>query len=126
MMDSEDLDAAAIASPGRTHYEYLRECIGRGLDVFCEKPFLEPDREQFAGDLKGILDLAGQKGRTLAMNSQWPFCLPYYEELCGRIDPVHVRSFHVRLSPLCTGIGMIPDSAPHALSSLHAALGHGG
>ncbi len=125
MMDKEELDAVAIASPGNTHYAYLKECIGRGLSIFCEKPFLEPGRDHFMEDVASLLSLASSGGNPLAMNSQWPFCLPFYEELCGRTDPGDVRSFSIRLSPMCAGIDMIPDSVPHGLSILHAALGEG-
>jgi len=61
----------------------------------------------------------------VAMNSQWPFSLASYEELCGPIEPPAVRTFSIRLSPVCSGPAMIPDSMPHVLSILHATLGEG-
>ncbi|HNY65680.1 MAG TPA: Gfo/Idh/MocA family oxidoreductase [Deltaproteobacteria bacterium] len=125
MTDREDLDAVAIASPAETHYTYLCASIDLGLSVFCEKPFLDPSRDDMPGDLETLFHLAMRKGTTVAMNSQWPFCLPAYEELCGRLNPREIRRFSIRLSPLSEGAAMIPDSVPHGLSLLHAVLGPG-
>jgi hypothetical protein len=68
---------------------------------------------------------AQEKGIIIAMNSQWPFCLPSYEALCGMTDPERIKEFSIRLSPLSLGREMIPDSVPHALSLLYCAAGSG-
>ena len=59
------------------------------------------------------------------MNSQWPFALPYYDELCGTVDANTIERFDMRLSPLCSGKEMIIDSVPHALSVLFCKCGPG-
>lgn len=125
MVSSESLDAIAIASPASTHYAYLLEAIDRGLSVFCEKPFLDPAESDVDGRLETVFTRASAAQVTIAMNSQWPFCLPFYEELCGSIRAQDVRSFSMRLSPIVSGPDMIPDSVPHALSMLYAAIGGG-
>jgi hypothetical protein len=125
MVGQEDLDAVAIASPAQTHYTYLSASMEHRLSVFCEKPFLDPSRDDLPGDLETLFHLARKNGATVAMNSQWPFCLPSYEELCGTLLPEKVHRFSIRLSPLSTGREMIPDSVPHGLSLLHAVLGAG-
>jgi hypothetical protein len=125
MVEHEDLGAVAVASPLGTHYAYLSSIMEHGLSVFCEKPFLDPARDNLPGDLDTLFHLARAKGVTVAMNSQWPFCLPSYEELFGTLLPSGVRTFSIRLSPLSEGADMIPDSVPHALSLLYAVLGTG-
>lgn len=125
MIASEKLDAIAIASPARAHHEYLASALEKGLSVLCEKPFLNPDRENIGKELESLFEISRQKGTTVAMNSQWPFCLPFYDELCGRVHPCDIKSFFIRLSPLCSGADMIPDSVPHGLSILYCALGKG-
>ncbi|HQJ07825.1 MAG TPA: Gfo/Idh/MocA family oxidoreductase [Deltaproteobacteria bacterium] len=125
MIASEKLDAVAIASPVQTHREYLLSALEDGLSVLCEKPFLDPGREKIGKELESLFEISRQKGTTVAMNSQWPFCLPFYDELCGYIHPYDIRSFFIRLSPLCSGSDMIPDSVPHGLSILYCALGKG-
>lgn len=125
MISSENLDAVAIASPASTHYAYLLEAIDKGLSVFCEKPFLDPADGGAAGRLKSLFQRSSAAKVTIAMNSQWPFCLPFYERLCGHVRAADVRSFSMRLSPIVSGPDMIPDSVPHALSILYAAIGEG-
>lgn len=126
MVSREDLQAVAIASPAESHLGLLKASIARGLSVFCEKPFLDPSRENLLDELDDVFRQASAGGGTVvAMNSQWPFCLAAYEELCGALVPAEVRRFSIRLSPICSGLAMIPDSVPHALSILHAALGPG-
>ena len=62
---------------------------------------------------------------TVGMNSQWPFTLPFYQELCGTIDPAKIDRFFMRLSPVCTGKEMILEALPHALSILYTVCGTG-
>ncbi|MCK9263869.1 MAG: Gfo/Idh/MocA family oxidoreductase [Desulfomonilia bacterium] len=125
MVSREDIQAVAIASPPESHLGFLKASLARGLSVFCEKPFLDPSRADLSDELDNVFGQAGVEGKTIAMNSQWPFCLGAYEELCGLLVPAEVRRFSIRLSPICSGLAMIPDSVPHALSILHTALGPG-
>ncbi len=125
MVSREDIQAVAIASPAESHLDFLKGSLKRGLSVFCEKPFLDPSRKDLTDELNDIFEQAWAEGNTVAMNSQWPFCLGAYEELCGSLVPAGVRRFSIRLSPICSGPAMIPDSVPHALSILYAVLGPG-
>ncbi|MBN2298970.1 MAG: Gfo/Idh/MocA family oxidoreductase [Deltaproteobacteria bacterium] len=125
MIHEEDIDAVAIASPTQTHLSYIRECIDAGVHVFCEKPFISPDVEDTEVVMDEIFTQAGSSGITIAMNSQWCFSLPFYENLCGSAAGEGSTEFTMRLSPVCTGAGMIPDSIPHALSMLYTVLGSG-
>lgn len=125
MAAKEDLDAVAVASPEQTHHSFLGACLEQGYSVFCEKPFIDPGQKDAAGILEALFALSREKQAVVAMNSQWPFCLPFYEKLCGSIDPGSAGRFFMRLSPVCEGMDMIPDSAPHCLSILHTALGKG-
>jgi predicted dehydrogenase len=125
MMSLCSPECVVIASPISTHRAYLEECIAAGVHVFCEKPFVTPDDETAPAWIEDILQRAHDRGLAVAMNSQWPFSLPSYEELCGRLDPAAIRRFSIRLSPQSGGPGMIPDSVPHALSLLYCAAGRG-
>ncbi|MCC6497750.1 MAG: Gfo/Idh/MocA family oxidoreductase [Propionibacteriaceae bacterium] len=43
MLADQQLDAVVIATPSWLHGQMVRECLSRGLHVFCEKPFcLDP------------------------------------------------------------------------------------
>lgn len=39
MIDNEKLDFVVIATPTRLHYPMVKYTLGKGLNVFCEKPF---------------------------------------------------------------------------------------
>lgn len=125
MMTSENLDAVAIASPAPTHHAYLRSALEEGLSVLCEKPFLDAGHENIGKELESLFEISRQKGTTVSMNSQWSFCLPFYEEVSGHTNNRDIRCFSIRLSPLCSGPDMILDSVPHGLSILYSILGKG-
>ncbi|HOO46424.1 MAG TPA: Gfo/Idh/MocA family oxidoreductase [Deltaproteobacteria bacterium] len=125
MIDAEEIDAVAIASPVQTHLPYIRKCIEAGVHIFCEKPFISPEIRDSKLVLDEIFTRAEKAGITIAMNSQWCFSLPYYEGLCGREATGRSTMFTMRLSPVCSGADMIPDSVPHALSMLYTMFGQG-
>ncbi len=125
MVDRESPDLVVIASPSSTHYDYLAKCVDSSLHVFCEKPFVSWETEDAATGVERMLTKAKDKGLTVAMNSQWPFSVPYYEQLCGRIQAEESHRFFMRLAPSCTGREMVPESVPHALSLLYSVFGPG-
>lgn len=125
MAENALFDAIAIASPAATHHDYLIRSIEAGAHIFCEKPFLCAEGNELEELLEHIFTLAAAKNLTIAMNSQWPFSLPCYEELCGSIDPLNADRFFIHLSPACTGREMIIEAVPHALSILYAVFGSG-
>jgi hypothetical protein len=118
-------DAVAIASPSATHCGYLFKSLEAGMHVFCEKPFIVDESGGVNKVLHDIFQLAGDKNLTVAMNSQWPFSFPYYEELCGTIESPEIERFYLRSSPPFTGKEMILESVPHALSLLYCKCGPG-
>jgi len=118
-------DTVVIASPVATHYEYLIQSLEAGAHIFCEKPFVFSEKNDIEKMLTNIFSLAEAGNLTVGMNSQWPFSLPFYDELCGSIEPGKVDRFYMRLSPNCTGKEMILEAAPHALSILYACCGSG-
>ena len=125
MMHLEKPNAVVIASPLRTHYDYLMKSIDLGLNIFCEKPFFWQKKKDVSLMLDNLFDKAASKKLTVAMNSQWPFSIPFYEDLCGPLEGQTMTSFFMRLSPGCSGKEMILESLPHALSMLYFVLGAG-
>ena len=125
MLQEAQPDAVAIASPASTHFEYLMAAVSAGLHVFCEKPFIWDEEADLREQLDRVFSEAERRQATVAMNSQWPFSLPGYEELCGSLRGETVGSFCVRLSPQCVGREVIVESVPHALSLLYCTCGEG-
>jgi scyllo-inositol 2-dehydrogenase (NADP+) len=57
MLDSANIEAVIVSTPSKFHAPMVRDCLDRGLHVFCEKPFcLDP------GDSIALAELARQKG----------------------------------------------------------------
>jgi len=127
MMNRERPDAVVIASPALTHYEYLTKCVREGVHVFCEKPFVWQDKSDININslLNNIFETAESNDLKIAMNSQWPFSLPYYEQLCGPVHSQEVDTYFIRLSPVVLRKEMILESVPHALSILYTVFGDG-
>ncbi len=124
LIDRHRPDAFIIASPAATHADYCARAVAAGMHVLCEKPFIW-DNGCNPRLATRILDNANTQGLIVAMNSQWPFVLPIYEQLCGLPPASQIESFHIQLAPLSRGRDMIPDSMPHALSILYTVLGQG-
>ncbi|QZY47752.1 Gfo/Idh/MocA family protein [Mycolicibacterium austroafricanum] len=56
MLQSTNMDAAVISTPSKFHAPMVRDCLERGIHVFCEKPFcLDP------ADSAALADLARRK-----------------------------------------------------------------
>jgi len=125
MVRAEKPEVAAIASPSSTHYEYLLKCLDLGLHIFCEKPFLWGDITDIPKRIEDIFEKARGQRITIAMNSQWPFSIDAYEEICGKIRIRKTNNFFVRMSPFSPGPAMIPESVSHPLSILYCQLGAG-
>lgn len=125
MLRTEKPDAMVIASPSSTHDEYLLKCLDLGLHIFCEKPFIWDDHTDIIERVEDIFEKARKKKLTIAMNSQWPFSIDYYEEICGKIMIKESNKLFIRMSPFSPGKVMIPESVPHPLSILFCLLGPG-
>lgn len=125
MIENEKPDTAVIATPSSSHYEYLKKCINRGLNVFCEKPFIWNQRGETKKIVEDIFKRAINDKLIVAMNSQWPFAMNCYQEICGTIAPKDCHKFFISMSPISFGSGMIPESVPHALSILYFFLKEG-
>lgn len=125
MIRAEKPDAVVIASPSSTHYDYLVKCVDLGINIFCEKPLVWQERMDVRKAVEDVFKKAKEKNITIAMNSQWPFSVEYYEKIYGKVKAKKSNQFVMRLSPFSVGKEMIPDSVPHALSLLYQLLGAG-
>ncbi len=127
MAEKERPEAVVIASPTPSHLKYLLQCIETGVHVFCEKPFIHQDENDMDISLllENIFEKAEPKNLKMAMNSQWPFSLPFYESLCGPVEKQKSNTFFIRLSPMVSGKEMILDSVPHVLSMLYYVFDDG-
>lgn len=112
-----DIDAIAIATPPRTHYELARKALEGGKHVLVEKP-LATDPEQ----AESLLRLADGVDRTVMPGHTFVYSPPVNKvrELIasGEIGDVYfVTSSRMNLG-LYQSDGVISDLAPHDISIL--------
>lgn len=113
--------AVVIACPHESHATFLRHALDAGLHVLCEKPLVWGDADPVVegeGLARAFLDAR----RHLHVNTQWPFTLPTYARLFPETRGSAPARFRMHLSPRSTGLAMLVDALPHALSMLAALL----
>ncbi|TDJ66681.1 MAG: hypothetical protein E2O37_02100 [Proteobacteria bacterium] len=84
LLANTPVDIVAICSPAEVHLHHLEVAVEAGCHVFCEKPMwwsteLAIDsgaRAEIRQRAAALVDRYTQKGRFLALNTQWPFTLP--------------------------------------------------
>jgi predicted dehydrogenase len=118
-----DVDAVAIATPIRTHYELARTALEHGKHVFVEKP-LTANSAQAAE----LVALAERSGRVLMVGHTFMYN-PAVEELrrlvqSGALGSLYyVDAMRVNLGIFQRDINVMWDLAPHDLSILNYVLG---
>jgi len=115
LLEAERPDAVSICTPPGVHYDQAKRCLGAGLHVLCEKPFvLHPSRNTSDGAIE-LITLALQQRRIITVNTQWPSVLRYVPPL---VDISTVKNFFMYTQPGVRGVGMLWDHLPHANSML--------
>jgi len=63
MLDAVDVEAVVISTPSKFHASMVRDCLDRGIHVFCEKPFcLDPADSIALAELASAKRLVTQVG----------------------------------------------------------------
>lgn len=131
LLAAEPVDVVAICSPFEHHREQVEAALDAGCHVFCEKPLwwddglLEQSPEEVAAAARRLTARAADRGRLLAVNTQWPLTLDVFEALHPGARSAPLRRFEMLLSPISRGARAVVDAAPHLLSMLHALAGPG-
>ena len=60
ILNSPEVEAVVVATPGATHFKIARECLEAGKDVFIEKPMTLKSK-----DCRDLLELAGKKKKIV-------------------------------------------------------------
>jgi len=128
---AERLDAVAVCSPARHHLDALEAAAAAGLHAFAEKPLWwpdgddAPDPDALAERARGLAGRFAAAGRTLHLNTQWPYTLPAFEAVHPGVLAGPVERFRMWLGPTVAGPRAVVESAPHFLSLLWAIAGPG-
>lgn len=129
-LETERPDVVAICSPFPMHAEHLRSVLGHGCHCLCEKPLVWSDAPSSPSSTEiaeEIVEAFIREGRYLALLTQWPQTLPFFDRLHpevrkgGRVP----REFTMRMSPVHGGEGMVLDSVSHPLSMIQHLVGCG-
>lgn len=113
----EKLDIVSICSPPETHYNLIKKCLGKGIHVLCEKPFVENEKKA-----KELFKIARENKLILCVNTQWPSIL---EKLNKKINFEKIDYFEGTMEPGLEGIKMIEDHVPHLNSIILKMFGKG-
>lgn len=114
-LDDPDVDAIAIATPPRTHYELARRALAAGKHVLVEKPLAtDPD------EAKDLVRRAREEGRILMPGHTFVYSPPVNKvrELIrsGELGDVYfITSSRMNLG-LYQSDGVVSDLAPHDVS----------
>jgi len=116
----EKIDAVSICTPPELHEQQVRKCLERGLNVLCEKPFVQGENNY--QEARELAKLAEEKNKILTINTQWPSVIPAIGDYA---DLARVKSFSMSMEPGVKCKEMIIDSLPHMNSMLIALIPNG-
>ena len=116
ILSSPNIDAVAIITPVRTHFELAQAALQEGKHVFVEKPFTAN-----SGQAQQLIELADRRGLTLMVDHTFLFT--------GAVKKIHqliyngtlgalyyYDSMRVNLGMFQHDVNVVWDLAPHDLS----------
>ena len=119
LLRSTDVDAIAVVTPVRTHYELAKAALENGKHVFVEKPFTctSPQAEE-------LIELAERKNLTIMVDHTFLFTgavkrIRQFIEDGSLGDLYYYDSTRVNLGLLQHDVNVIWDLAPHDLSIMN-------
>jgi predicted dehydrogenase len=122
LLDDDELDAIAIATPASTHFELARAALTAGKHVLVEKPLASSE-----ADAAKLVELAADTGRTLMCDHT--FCYtPAVRQIRSLVatgelgDIQYVDSVRINLGLIQHDIDVVWDLLPHDLSIMDAIL----
>ena len=134
LLESEKLDAVIVATPSRYHAEMVQAALGRGLHVFCEKPFCLS-----AGEGLALAELAEKNNLVNQVGYHYRFVGAFQElkrlldsRALGKLHHIRAEAFGpVVLKPKGTtwrsrrqeGGGCLYDYASHAIDLVNYLVG---
>ena len=117
-LGSEAGDIVVICSPHHVHAEQLLVVGRSSRHCLCEKPMCWPVPSGYDPVAPFVAS-----GRFLDVLTQWPCTLPTFFALHPEQAGAAIERFEMRLSPITSGLDMVPDAVPHFLSMLRALVG---
>jgi len=116
ILNSDDIDAVAIATPVRTHYEIAKNCLNAGKHVMIEKPITSS-----VAECNELIHLAKEKNRVLMVGHTFEYTASVNKikdiiESGELGDILYIASTRVNLGLFQDDINVVWDLAPHDIS----------
>ena len=121
-LEEERPDIVAVCSPYLVHREQLDLIAEAGAHCLCEKPLWWGPGMDSARETGRLVDSFLEAGLLLDLLTQWPQTLGSYDELFPQTAAEPIERFEMRLSPISSGLDMVPDAMPHVLSMIWALI----
>ncbi len=137
MLETEQPDIVAVASPNEWHYEHVTLALQHGAHVICEKPLVhdwDKSREQLLAQAKELAQAAEEVGVVTAVNTQYVAAAQAYQDMAEQVGLAELisqpKSFFMQMESHGGKEGADYkqtwiDLAPHPLSVLEALVGPG-
>ena len=116
VMLSSEIDAVAVITPVRTHYELAKAALENGKHVFVEKPFTSTTEQG-----EKLIELARRKNLRIMVDHTFLFT-PAVRKICQMVEEgvlgklYYYDSTRVNLGLFQHDINVLWDLAPHDLS----------
>ncbi|HHT9106480.1 MAG TPA: Gfo/Idh/MocA family oxidoreductase [Candidatus Wujingus californicus] len=122
MLNNKDIKAVAIATPAATHYEYVKQALLAGKDVFVEKPLALTVKEG-----QEIVDIASKRKRVLMVGHillYHPAVIKLKKVIAsgvlGKVE--YIYSNRLNIGKLRTEENILWSFAPHDISVIITLL----
>ncbi len=123
LLNVQDLDAVAVATPVKTHHPIAKDFLSQGKHVFIEKPFTHSyetalELVRLAEEKKCVLMVGHTFEYTAAVNK--------VKEIVenGELGKIlYISCIRVNLGLFQPDINVVWDLAPHDISTIHYILG---
>ncbi|MCK4814648.1 Gfo/Idh/MocA family oxidoreductase, partial [bacterium] len=111
-----DIDAVAIATPVRFHFEMARQCLQAGKHAFIEKPMASS-----VAECKELIEIAGSKGLTIMVGHTFVYSPPVVKTKeivrSGDLGEIlYISARRLNLGLFQNDINVAWDLAPHDIS----------
>lgn len=123
LLEMADLDAAAIATPVKTHYPIAKDFLSRGKHVYAEKPFTHSYESAYE-----LVKLAEENKKVLMVGHTFEYtaAVNKVKEIVesgelGRI--LYISCIRVNLGLFQPDINVVWDLAPHDISIILYIIG---
>jgi len=109
LLKNENLNIVSVCTPPKYHYQMVKKCLEKNINVFCEKPLVTKD---IFIKTQELLNVAKNKNKLLMVNTQWSFVIDKI------YIPKKIDNFTFESKPGLKGESLLLDHLPHANSIL--------